>query len=464
MSTIATTDFTAADGAAWPTLSNGASWSYATEGNAFVVAPSRTVLSNQGRTVATANATAANRSWERASISNTASDALISVVVASHTPIDGTQPHSAGIFLRKAGTNLYYYVWISTNTDKAGRTYCLAIGKQSPVSTFTVLAGTGSTSPSFLGAGPFVLQAKIVPSGTGVIIAARAWDSSDPATPLVSWRNSGQVAAATFFSIGVTDATPLTGNLNGLSTFRKGASGSTTFTYDQFAYFDQAPLVVQDCSGLASAESVAGLRAGSQGVWQAITKVGGVASVEAFGGVIRLDQLARSVGGIITAEQFGGATLGNLVKIGSITTGEQFGGAVLSNVFGVGSILSAEQVAGVKSLIAQAASFNVGSVASGELVAGVKGLTNLAILYLYPGSIASAEAFGAFTIFKRGGTVIAAHTLTGVVVASSPTVTGLVATLETITGSVASLYAANGTATTIESLTGAVASTHLLSP
>jgi len=245
---------------------------------------------------------------------------------------------------------------------------------------------------------------------------------------------------------------------------RKGATGSTTFTYDQFAYYDQAPLVIQDWSGLASAETVAGLRAGSQGVWQAITKVGGTASSEAFGGVIRLDQLAGSVGGIVTAEQFGGATLGNLVKIGSVTTGEAFGGAVLSNVFGVGSILSAEQVAGVKSLISTALSFSPGSVSSGELVAGVKGLTNLATVYLYPGSIASAEAFGAFTIFKRGGTVIAAHTLTGVVVASSPTVTGLVTTLEAITGSVASLYAANGTATTVESLTGAVASTHLLSP
>jgi len=463
MSTIATTDFTASDGAAWPTLSNGASWSYATEGNAFVVSPTRTVLSNQGQTVATANATAANRSWERASISNTATDAFVSVVV-THTSLSGTQPHSAGIFLRKAATNLYYYVWISQGTDKAGSTYCVAIGKESPVSTFTVLAGTGSATPTFLSTGPFVLQAKIVPSGTGVIISARAWDGTDPSSPPVSWRNSGQIAAATYFSIGVTDATPLTGNLNGLITLRKGATGSTTFTYDQFAYYDQAPLVIQDWSGLASAETVAGLRAGSQGVWQAITKVGGTASSEAFGGVIRLDQLAGSVGGIVTAEQFGGATLGNLVKIGSVTTGEAFGGAVLSNVFGVGSILSAEQVAGVKSLISTALSFSPGSVSSGELVAGVKGLTNLATVYLYPGSIASAEAFGAFTIFKRGGTVIAAHTLTGVVVASSPTVTGLVTTLEAITGSVASLYAANGTATTVESLTGAVASTHLLSP
>jgi len=491
MSTIATTDFTAADGAAWPNLSNGAAWAYATEGNAFSVAPARSVLSNQGKTLATANATLGNRSWERANISNTATDALISVVVVTNVMSEPPPAMSAGIFLRKAGTNLYYYVYASKLTDSKGLGYSLKIAKQSPVSTFTVLAGTEVSGPSFLDAGPFVLQAKIVPSGTGVIIAARAWSGTDPTTPLVSWRNSGQVAAATFFSVGVTDATPLTGNLNGLIVLRKGASGATTFTFVQFAYYDQAPLVIQDWSniasaelvagtrsagraidqqmnskpgGIASAETVAGLRLGAQGIWQAMTKVGGIASSEAFGGVIRLDQLAGSVGGIGSAEQFGGATLGNLVKIGSITTGEAFGGAVLSNVFGVGSILSAEQVAGVKSLIQQAASFNVGSVASGELVAGVKGLTNLGTLYLYPGSIASAEAFGAFTIFKRGGTVIAAHTLTGVVVASSPTVTGLVATLETITGSVASLYAANGTATTVESLTGAVASTHLLSP
>ena len=466
MSTIATTDFTASDGAAWPTLSNGASWSFATEGNAFVVAPSRTVLSNQGQTVATANATAANRSWERASISNTATDALISVVV-THVSLSGTQPHSGGIFLRKAATNLYYYVWISQGTDKAGPTYCLGIGKQSPVSTFTVLAGSGSATPTFLQAGPFVLQAKIVPSGTGVIIAARAWDGTDPSSPLVSWRNSGQVAAATYFSIGVTDATPLTGNLNGLITFRKGATGATTFTYDQFAYYDQAPLVIQDWSGTASAELVAGLRSGAQGIQQAMLKIGGLATAEAFGGVRRLDLLASSVGGVISGEQFGSFTRIDQSKaIGSISTGEQFGGLLLSSVFGVGSILSGEQVAGIKNLIDLATQILLpGSILSAEQVAGVKDFINLGTQTLNKvGGLATAEAFGSFTIYVRGGSVIAAHTLTGVAVASAPTLVGLVSTLESIVGSAVTVLNLSGEVSTVESLTGAVASTHLLSP
>ncbi|CAB4169723.1 hypothetical protein UFOVP1305_50 [uncultured Caudovirales phage] len=474
MSTIATTDFTAADGAAWPTLSNGAAWTYQTEGNAFAVAPSRTVLSNQGKTLATANNTAGNRSWERALITNTATDPFVSVLIAANLNIGNALPNSAGIFLRKLSTNQYYYVYCYSTSDKAGTYYGIAIAKESPVSTFTTLAASTSSTLSYLqgtnATGGFMLQAKIVPSGSGIIISARTWYGNDPTSPPIKWVNSGvnlDAGATVGMSLGVTDASPIAGNLNGLFVARAGGGGATTAIFDQYAYYDQAPLVIQDWSGIPSAETFYSLRSGSQGIQQAMLKIGGLATAEAFGGVRRLDLLASSIGGVISGEQFGSFTrIDQSQAIGSISTGEQFGGLLLSSVFGVGSILSGEQVAGIKNLIDLATqSLLPGSILSAEQVAGVKDFINLGTQALNKvGGIATAEAFGSFTIYVRGGSVIAAHTLTGVAVASAPTLVGLVSTLESIVGSAVTVLNLSGEVSTIESLTGAVASTHLLSP
>jgi hypothetical protein len=153
-----------------------------------------------------------------------------------------------------------------------------------------------------------------------------------------------------------------------------------------------------------------------------IARAGGLASAEVVAGVTRLVNLLVRVGGKTSDEAFGGIGRFDLVApIGSITTGEQFGGAALAT------------------LIARA-----GGIPSGELVAGISSISTLGFQNLYPGSISSGEAFGSFTIYKVGGSVVAAHTVTGIVVATAPTVTGLVAA--------------------VESLTGAVASTHLVQP
>ena len=167
---------------------------------------------------------------------------------------------------------------------------------------------------------------------------------------------------------------------------------------------------------IPSAETVSGVKK----LVNHIKRAGGISSLEAFGGIARTNQKSYRVGGIVSGETFGGVRLKSLLRVGSITTGEQFGGFVLKAVL------------------------RAGSVSSGELVAGVRNLVQAGAQNIYPAGISSAEAFGTFTIFKRGGTVIAAHSLTGIVVATGPTVLGVVSA--------------------VESLTGAVASTHLLSP
>jgi len=153
-----------------------------------------------------------------------------------------------------------------------------------------------------------------------------------------------------------------------------------------------------------------------------IARAGGLASAEAVSGVTRLVNVLLRIGGKASDEAFGGIGRFDLTApIGSITTGEQFGGAALTGLLA-----------------------RVGGIPSAELVAGISSITTQAFQTIDVGSISSGETFGSFTIYKVGGSVVAAHTVTGIVVASAPTVTGLVSA--------------------VEALTGVTASTHLLQP
>ena len=153
-----------------------------------------------------------------------------------------------------------------------------------------------------------------------------------------------------------------------------------------------------------------------------IARAGGLATTEIVSGVTRLVNVLLGIGGKATDEAFGGIRRTDLTAIiGSISTSEQFGGAALA-----------------------VALTRIGSISSGELVAGISSITSLGFLTLLVGGVATNEAFGSFTIYKIGGSVVAAHTVTGVVVASAPTITGLVSA--------------------VEALTGVTASTHLLQP
>lgn len=438
MSTIATSNFAGTAGSAWPTLSNGASWSFATEGNAFVSAPSRTVDgSNHGNTTATPNATAANKSIERAQVgTNAASDPLVTVVIRNNNATANygwlSQAVSGGIMLRRVSAAATYYMVTSGRAAGSGKSfvYGLQIGKVSPAGTYTVLKSVSGTATSMddlaTTTNRYVLQAKITTTASGILVAARAWTGTATGSPTVGWSsNAANVySSVSSYSCAYEDTSPLSGNLNGLWVWRGGSGASSTVEFSDFSYADQAPLVVDPAGGIVTGETVPGTAVLVRALVPALLRVGGLASGEAWGGPMRFDQIVgKRPGGIVSGETWGGpGRFDQSTRIGSIATGEAFGGALLAQV--------------VK---------NLGGLASAATVPGIASILNQGVQRIRAGSVSSAEAFGGFTIYKVGGTVYATHTLTGLVVASGATVTEVVSSVNTLTG-------------------GAVSSTHLLQP
>jgi hypothetical protein len=438
VSSIATSNFAGTSGSAWPTLSNGASWSYATEGNAFVSGPTRTVDgSNHGNTVATPNATAANKSIERAQVgTNTASDPLVTVVVKNNVAGTAgawtTASVAGGLMLRRVTATATYYMvtWGSSVSGGKGTYYGLQIGKVSPSGTYTVLKPVSTTTTSMTDLNSttnrYVLQAKITTTASGILIAARAWTGTSTSSPTVGWSTNASniYSSASTYSCSYEDTSPLSGNLNGLWVWRGGSGASSTVEFSDFSYSDQSPLVIDPAGGIVTGEIVSGTAVLVRALVPAMMRVGGLISGEAWGGPMRIDQIVgKKPGGLISGESWGGPKRFDQAKrIGSIQTGEAYGGALLALVVA-----------------------RLGGISSAEAVAGISSVLNQGVQRIYAGSISSAEAFGSFTIYKIGGTVIAAHALTGLVVASGPTISSVVASVNTLTG-------------------GAVSSTHLLAP
>jgi hypothetical protein len=434
MSAISTSDFAGTAGSAWPTLSNGAAWVFNNEGNAFVSAPSRTVDgSNHGNTVATPNATASNKSIERAQAgTDTASDPLVTVVIKNNNAgsvagWNGAGAVAAGIMLRRvAATATYYMVTVGKAKDGSSNLYYgLQIGKVSPAGTYTTLKAVSTLTPSMTDlltfSNRFVMSAKITVTASGILIAARTWTGTSTGSPTVGWSTnpSNVYSSSSYYSTSYEDTSPLTGTLNGLWVWRQGAGGSSTVEFSDFSYSSQAPLVVDPAGGIASAESVPGTAKLPQALIVALLRVGGLASGEAWGGPLRINQIiGKKPGGIVSQETWGGPRrFDQTARIGSISTSEAFGNVLLASVIQrLGEIGSAEQVAGITAII------------------------NQGIQKVYPGSISTGEAFGSFTIYRVGGTVYAAHSVTGVVVASAPTIQGLVSAVESLTGVTASTH------------------------
>lgn len=223
--------------------SDASSWTQTQNLSNAWTALTTTAASNVGTATGTGNASGSGAVWRTgASSPNDAmTSAVISLSAAGGTVGWGSTSYQFGVITNKPATtaNTFYVADLGVGTSGKTSYYGLRIRKfvaggvtNLLIPSATVTGVQGSTSKWVV-----QLRSTRIDGGTSVLLQARAWLGTNPASPPTGcdWVQSGVTSGTNYTSVAVVDSSSvLAAGRGGLMAF--AAASATTYTAEQFEF------------------------------------------------------------------------------------------------------------------------------------------------------------------------------------------------------------------------------------